>query len=245
MKLIEDLIGHPKELVFLDLEGTQISHETIAIGACAYFCDEHLMPVKHKPIRTYKEYVFTDSTIGPVVTKLTGITNETLKEKGIPFSKAISKLVEFSKCPNGKRKYITFGNQDLNMLRVSCLKDDTEISTQFYNHIKRNWMDLQSFVSDYVYDAKHKTYSQSDLLKIFESNNLEHAHDPLYDAENLMNLFIQVNSRPDIFVKWFLKNLESCDLTPKILTDFIKNILLKNGQTSSDEFYNYLMEYFK
>ena len=31
MRLLKEEIGEPRELVFLDLEGTQLSHETIAI----------------------------------------------------------------------------------------------------------------------------------------------------------------------------------------------------------------------
>lgn len=245
MRLLEKEIGQPKELVFLDLEGTQLSHETIAIGACAYFCDEHLMPVKNKKVKIYKAYVKTDSKIGGLVVRLTGITPETLNAKGIPFSKAIAGLVEFSKCQSGKRKYITFGNQDLNMLRVSSLKDETGVANQFYDHIKRNWFDLQEFISHFVFDAKHLTYSQAKLLEIFEAEDLKHAHDPLYDAENLMNLFIQLNKRPDILSKWFLKNMSNCDQTGAILEPFIKEQLLKKPTINSKDFMNYLLEYFK
>ncbi len=243
MRLLEEEIGQPKELVFLDLEGTQLSHETIAIGACAYYCDEHLLPAKGKKIRIYKQFVKSEGKVGGVVTVLTGITDSQLKEQGVPFSKALSELVEFSKCPGGKRKYITFGNQDLNMLRVSTFKDDSGKAKQFYYHIKKNWFDLQEFVSRYVHDARHITYSQPKLLEIFEAENLKHAHDPLYDAENLKNLFIQVLTRPDIMVREFEKGM----FTGKEVGNVLKPVLvdLSGGRdVTAQKFRSYLEAYF-
>lgn len=243
MRLLEEEIGQPKELVFLDLEGTQLSHETIAIGACAYYCDEHLLPAKGKKIRIYKQFVKSEGKVGGVVTVLTGITDSQLKEQGVPFSKALSELVEFSKCPGGKRKYITFGNQDLNMLRVSTFKDDSGKAKQFYYHIKKNWFDLQEFVSRYVHDARHITYSQPKLLEIFEAENLKHAHDPLYDAENLKNLFIQVLTRPDIMVREFEKGM----FTGKEVGNVLKPVLvdLSSGRdVTAQKFRSYLEAYF-
>lgn len=245
MRLLEELIGHPKELVFLDLEGTQIEHETIAIGACAYFCDEHLLPVKNKPIKIYKEYVKTDGHIGKIVEQLTGITSQTLKEQGIPFPKAIAGVVEFSKCEAKKKVYITFGNQDLTMMKVSANKDKTGISNQFYEHISRHWFDLQEFISKYVYDVRHKNYSLKKLVEIFKAEDLKHNHDPLYDAENLKNLFIKINQSPEIFSDWFLKNIKTCQETGKILEPFIKEQILTKESISSLDFRNYLLEYFK
>lgn len=66
---------------------------------------------------------------------------------------------------------------------------------------------MQAFVSRFVHDERHMTFSQPKLLEIYEAKNLQHAHDPLYDAENLMNLFIQVIKRPDITLREFKKNL--------------------------------------
>lgn len=245
MRLLEDLIGHPKELVFLDLEGTQIEHETIAIGACAYFCDEHLLPVKNKPLKIYKEFVKTNANVGNIVEKLTGITNETLKDKGIPFNKAIAGVVEFSKCEAKRKVYITFGNQDLTMMKVSANKDKSGISNQFYEHISRHWFDLQEFISTYVYDTRHKTYSLKKLVEIFKAEDLKHNHDPLYDAENLKNLFIKLNQSPEILVEWFLKNIKTCSETGTIIEPFIKDQLLTKETVSSKDFRNYLLEYFK
>lgn len=206
MHLLKEEIGEPRELVFLDLEGTQLSHETIAIGACKYFCGPDLLPLPGKKIQVFKRLIKPQSPVGGVVTILTGITDDRLKTEGITFHKALVELMTFTKC-TGKKVYITFGNQDLNMLYQSKVRANDQLCQDFYDHIKRNWFDMQAFVSRFVHDERHMTFSQPKLLEIYEAKNLQHAHDPLYDAENLMNLFIQVIKRPDITLREFKKNL--------------------------------------
>lgn len=206
MRLLKEEIGEPRELVFLDLEGTQLSHETIAIGACKYFCGPDLLPLPEKKIQVFKRLIKPQSPVGGVVTILTGITDDRLKTEGITFHKALVELMTFTKC-TGKKVYITFGNQDLNMLYQSKVRANDQLCQDFYDHIKRNWFDMQAFVSRFVHDERHMTFSQPKLLEIYEAKNLQHAHDPLYDAENLMNLFIQVIKRPDITLREFKKNL--------------------------------------
>ena len=206
MRLLKEEIGEPRELVFLDLEGTQLSHETIAIGACKYFCGPDLLPLPGKKIQVFKRLIKPQSPVGGVVTILTGITDDRLQTEGITFHKALVELMTFTKC-TGKKVYITFGNQDLNMLYQSKVRANDQLCQDFYDHIKRNWFDMQAFVSRFVHDERHMTFSQPKLLEIYEAKNLQHAHDPLYDAENLMNLFIQVIKRPDITLREFKKNL--------------------------------------
>ena len=206
MRLLKEEIGEPRELVFLDLEGTQLSHETIAIGACKYFCGPDLLPLPGKKIQVFKRLIKPQSPVGGVVTILTGITDDRLKTEGITFHKALVELMTLTKC-TGKKVYITFGNQDLNMLYQSKVRANDQLCQDFYDHIKRNWFDMQAFVSRFVHDERHMTFSQPKLLEIYEAKNLQHAHDPLYDAENLMNLFIQVIKRPDITLREFKKNL--------------------------------------
>ena len=164
------------------------------------------MPLPGKKIQVFKRLIKPQSPVGGVVTILTGITDDRLKTEGITFHKALVELMTFTKC-TGKKVYITFGNQDLNMLYQSKVRANDQLCQDFYDHIKRNWFDMQAFVSRFVHDERHMTFSQPKLLEIYEAKNLQHAHDPLYDAENLMNLFIQVIKRPDITLREFKKNL--------------------------------------
>ena len=195
MRLLKEEIGEPRELVFLDLEGTQLSHETIAIGACKYFCGPDLLPLPGKKIQVFKRLIKPQSPVGGVVTVLTG---------------------------------------------QSKIRANDQLCQDFYDHIKRNWFDMQAFVSRFVHDERHMTFSQPKLLEIYEAKNLQHAHDPLYDAENLMNLFIQVIKRPDITLREFKKNL----LTSKdffiISKPFIDDLC--NGKDVSSKDFNKAIE---
>lgn len=224
MRLLKEEIGSPKELVFLDLEGTQLSHETIAIGACKYFCDENLLPLSKKGMTVFKKLVKPKEPVGGVVTVLTGITDDRLRHEGVSFHKALVELMDFTKC-SGKKVYVTFGNQDLNMLYQSKIRSNDQLSVDFFDHIRRNWFDLQAFISRFVHDEKHLTFSQAKLLEIYEAEDLKHAHDPLYDAENLRNLFIQIIKRPDITLREFKKHMVSSKDFLNIVAPFVKDLL--------------------
>lgn len=243
MKLLKDLIGSPRELIFLDLEGTQLSHETIAIGACSYLCGEDLLPLSGKKVKIFKKLVRPEGEVGGVVSVLTGITDERLRQEGVSFHDALSELITFSKC-SGKKTYITFGNQDLNMLYQSKIRSDDQLSNDFYEHIRRNWFDLQAFISRFVHDERHMTFSQSRLLQIYEAKDLKHAHDPLYDAENLMNLFVQVINRPDITLREFKKHLLTSKDFSIIQKPFIDD-LLSGKDISAKEFNKAIEDYLK
>ena len=58
MKKFEKLLKGHKSLVFLDFEGTQFSHEMIAIGAMHVVIDRHGFIKKHK-----KPFIFKTSEI--------------------------------------------------------------------------------------------------------------------------------------------------------------------------------------
>lgn len=239
MRLLSEEIGTPRELIFLDLEGTQLSHETIAIGACKYICDENLLPLPGKSIPVFKKLVKPQGQVGGVVTVLTGITDDRLRHEGVSFHDALVELVKFTKC-SGKKVYITFGNQDLNMLYQSKIRSNDLLSVEFFDHVKRNWFDLQAFISRFVHDEKHMTFSQAKLLEIYEAEDLKHAHDPQYDAENLKNLFIQIIKRPDITLREFKKHLTTSKDFINISKPFINDLV--NGKDVSSAAFNKAIE---
>lgn len=243
MRLLKEEIGSPKELVFLDLEGTQLSHETIAIGACKYYCGEDLLPLSGRKVEVFKRLVKPQERVGGVVTVLTGITDERLDQEGVSFHKALAELMDFSKC-SGKKVYVTFGNQDLNMLYQSKVRANDQLSMDFFDHVKRNWFDLQAFVSRFVYDEKHLTFSQAKLLEIYQAEDLKNAHDPLYDAENLMNLFLSVIKRPDITLREFKRHLCSSKDFPAIMKPLVEG-LFQGRDLTAQRFEKALEDYFR
>ena len=107
MKALDRHINHAKTLCFLDLEGTQFSHEMIALGAVkATLRKDGTIRKIHRGFYTL---VKPKNRIGKVVTDLTGITEADVKKSGVPFRVAMEKLKkymgrEFTKC-----YYVTFG----------------------------------------------------------------------------------------------------------------------------------------
>ena len=78
MEALKRILKGRKQLIFIDFEGTQFSHEIIAIGCCKVKCDEN-GKIIDKDYKSYKRYVKSCGPIGKIVTNITSINNNTLK----------------------------------------------------------------------------------------------------------------------------------------------------------------------
>ena len=117
MKKFERLLKGHKSLVFLDFEGTQFSHEMIAIGAVHAVIDRHGYIKKSK--KPFRIYVKAHNRVGKIVTDLTGITEDMLKQKGVTFFTAMSEL----------RKYVGLSGLDFydqfeNLINIPRMKKE-------------------------------------------------------------------------------------------------------------------------
>ena len=65
MKKFDKLLKGHKNIVFLDFEGTQFSHEMIAIGAIATTIDRNGRIKKAKKRGAFKERVFLEKVTEP------------------------------------------------------------------------------------------------------------------------------------------------------------------------------------
>ena len=108
-KLAKILKGH-KYLCFMDFEGTQISHEMIALGAVLCTLDKKGNIKKEK--ESFKIYVKPKNKVGNFVTKLTGITDEQLAKEGVSFNKAMNDFKKYCGMAFKKTTFLTFGNHD-------------------------------------------------------------------------------------------------------------------------------------
>ena len=113
MKKFERLLKGHKSLVFLDFEGTQFSHEMIAIGAVHAVIDRHGYIKKSK--KPFRIYVKAHNRVGKIVTDLTGITEDMLKQKGVkhvPDSQGSGKPLFAGIAPHPYREepYLTQGS---------------------------------------------------------------------------------------------------------------------------------------
>ena len=138
-KLLKCLKGH-KSLVFLDFEGTQFSHEMIAIGGIAVLIDPKTGLIKRrKP--AFKVYVKAHNKIGNYVTELTGITENTLKEKGVVFDSAMRALKKYCGLNFNKATFITFGNHDMKILS-SSISYSFDFPKEIVQCIQQNYIDF-------------------------------------------------------------------------------------------------------
>ena len=203
-KLIKGLKGH-KALVFLDFEGTQFSHEMIAVGAISCLIDVKSGQIKKKKA-PFKIYVRAHNKIGGYVEKLTGINEAILREKGVSFDTAMKALKKYVGLPFKKATFITFGNHDMRILGQSIAYNMTypkDITSQ----IQKNYFDFASFISEFIRDENGNAMSVVDLCELFKLQEAGVAHDPEVDAINLANLYDAFIKNTDLVASEYLKHL--------------------------------------
>jgi len=204
MKALEKIIKDRRALVFLDLEGTQLSHEMIEIGAYTATLNDDLT-VK-KVLAPFQMYVKAHHPIGGVVIKMTGITQKTLDEKGEPFPFVLSQFKRYVGKYWGHCMFVTFGNHDLRIVNQSVLNNfdsDPEIA----HIINKGDFDYSLFLQQYIQDANSNPLSLTNYLKVFEVPFEGRAHDALADAFNLLDLYKAFLAKPDIVAREYKKTL--------------------------------------
>lgn len=205
-KLQHYLKGH-KSLVFLDFEGTQFSHEMIAIGGIATIIDSKTGKIKKRK-EPFKIYVKAHNKIGSYVEKLTGIDEKILKEKGVSFNTAMLSLKKYVGLNFKKSTFITFGNHDLRILNQSIaynLKYPKEVTSQ----IQKNYMDYSSFINEFIRDDNGNALSLVHFCDLFSIKEAGEAHDPEVDAINLANLYEGFLENPGLVIEEYKKNVKN------------------------------------
>lgn len=191
MKKFERLLKGHKCICFLDFEGTQFSHEMIALGAVLATLDKKGR-IKSKKI-TYKCYVKAHNKIGKYVTDLTGITEEQLSAEGISFSEAMKGLKKYCGISFSKCSFCTFGNHDMRILSQS-IAYNFDFPREIVSQIQKNYIDFSAFISEFVKDEKGNPLSLVHYCEKFNVDIVGPNHDPSSDAINLCNLY-------DAFIK--------------------------------------------
>ena len=234
MKKINKLINGYQNIVFLDFEGSQYSQEVIAIGAikCSLDAKNNIKEV----YPGFKVYCKINSQVGKIVTELTGIDDELLKNEGISFKDAIRKFEKYS----GKDvKFIQYGNFDMRLLHnsqiLNNLDDDPFIKKIYENHI-----DFASVLSCYIRKEKQHMISLIDACKTFNLNIEGNEHDPLSDAINLKNVYQAFLKERNILKKEYLNLIvsnQSYNPIRKVLKKLINDqkVTLKDLMTYIDE----------
>lgn len=203
-KLRRGLKGH-KILVFLDFEGTQFSHEMIAIGAVSCGIDPKTGKIKRMK-DPFKIYVRAHNKIGGYVSELTGITEETLRKKGVTFDTAMKELKKYVGINFKKATFVTFGNHDLRIINQSIMYNmhyPKEITSQ----VQKNYLDFSALLNEFIKDDAGNALSLVHFCELFDIKEAGQAHDPEVDAINLANLYNAFVTKPDLVASEYLKHL--------------------------------------
>ena len=239
MKKFERLLKGHKSLVFLDFEGTQFSHEMIAIGATHVIIDRHGYIKKHK--KPFRIYVKAHNRVGKIVTDLTGITDEMLKQKGVSFFTAMSELKKYVGMSFRKSSFITFGNHDMKILS-SSISYSFDFPKETVQCIQQNYIDFSAFIGEFMRDDKGNPLSLIRYCDAFGVKQAGPAHDPAVDAENLAWLYDATMRHSEILLDEYKKVLKSFNHFPQSVCNVIKK-LANNENVTSEEFDKEIKDY--
>lgn len=241
MRKVQTLLRGNKHAVFMDFEGTQFSHEMIAIGAVMCSLDKNGRIKKYK--EPFKAYVTAKNKIGSVVVKLTGITQETLDKEGISFPKALENFKRYCGLNFKKSVFVTFGNHDMKILNES-ISHNFNCNKEICHQIQKNYIDFSVLISEFVKDKNNNPYSLANYCKLFNVEFEGEAHDPKYDALNLAYLYDAFLDSKDLVLDEYLKVLQKISHLPEPIRKSV--IKLANGEdVTGHEFRDYAREYIK
>lgn len=238
VKEINRALNYAKTVIFLDFEGTQFSQEIIAIGAVKVLLDNKCQVKKVFP--GYKVFVKSHDQVGPIITKLTGITDIMLKEKGVNFFSAIKSLKQYVGA-HLNIKYITYGNFDMRLLHQTSLIAGIA-EDPFIKSIYKNYIDFSSILGRYIKNKKGSQLSLHDALEIFNITPKGNPHDPEFDAYNLMQLYQGMLTNKAIIVKEYTKVLLNNNVYPAPISKIIKDLKM-TGNATMEDLVKYIGEY--
>ena len=231
MKEINRIINSAKTLVFFDLEGTQFSQEIIAIGAVKVTLDNKNNIKKTFP--GFHQLVKAHGEIGSIVTKLTNIHEEDLEKDGINFYFALKKFQKYVGNLSNV-KFISYGNFDIRLLQQTMKISNLE-NNDFLNKIFKNYFDFTTILNKYVKSDKNENLSLLNALKVFQIEPVGDAHNPMYDAQNLMLLYGEFIKNKGLLLKNYLFVLQNKNFNNYSINKTIKQ-LFEKGSITFDEF---------
>lgn len=232
MQKLDKLLKGHKYICFLDFEGTQFSHEMIALGAVLAFLDRKGNIKRLKP--SLKLYVRPKNKVGSYVTNLTGITDEKVKKDGLSFYKAMGELRNYCGSAFKKCSFITFGNHDMRILNQS-ISYNLDVPKEEVTQIHKNYIDFAVLISEFIRDENGNPYSLLNYCKLFGVEEYGTAHQPDADAVNLANLYQAFISNNELVLNEYMKVLAMQHHLP-IPIKIAVEALAKGQDFSAEEF---------
>lgn len=239
MKKLNNLLKNHKYICFLDFEGTQFTHEMIAIGALFCSLDKNGLIKKEK--KPFKLIVLPKNKVGNFVTNLTGITEEMIRKQGVKFSVAMNELKKYCGAHFTKCSFLTYGNHDLTILNKS-ISYNLDYPKDICSQIQKNYLDFQTFIAEFIRDAKGNALSVIHLCELFNIKQAGEAHDPSVDAINLAHIYNEFNKQKELVRTQYKNVLNIKNNFPEPVKEVMKKLL--NGETvTEDDFDNFVKRY--
>lgn len=221
MKSLDKYLKDKKSLIFIDLEGTQFTHEIIEIGAYKVYIKPDFS-IK-KVFKPYKCYVKSKGKIGSFVTKLTGITPEKIAKEGVPFRVALQGLKKYVGKDWEKSLFVTFGPSDGTIFMASS-DNNLDANRADANFVVHHMFDLCGFIHQFIQDEHGNPYSETNYLKLFEVDFAGEAHDAVVDAYNLIRLYKAFYERKDIVEREYSKTIRNNHKLPTPIARLMNRI---------------------
>lgn len=194
MKDLQRAIRGKKCLLFIDLEGTQATHEMIEIGAYKVLLKPDL--TTKKVFKPYHAYVQAKHKVGPIVTKITGITDLQLKREGIPFRLVLQQIKKYMGKDYDDALLVSYGVQDAHIILQSA-ENNMDASTDEARFLARRFFDLAEFIGHYLRSEEGNILSLTNALKAYDIEFAGTAHNAQDDAYNLYLLFNAFVEHPE------------------------------------------------
>jgi len=231
MKALAKVLCNRKSLCFLDLEGTQFSHEMIAIGAVKV--DLRKDQTVKKIHKGYYTLVKAKNKVGKVVTELTGITDEQIKSSGVPFRVVVSDLRKYMGRDFTKCLFVTFGNHDQRIMAQS-LAYNMDVKKEDVQIMIKHSFDFSEFISQFVRDENGNTLSLANMLKVFNLDFEGTQHNALADTLNLVYLYDAMIKNSDILTVEYRKVLGKMRHLPEPVHQLILDLLADKTVSPTD-----------
>lgn len=223
MKQLKKIFKGKQTLIFIDFEGTQFTHEIIATGLYKCKIDSNGNIIKNVDDGLLI-YTKPRSSIGKIVTKMTHISEEFIKENGISWEETINKINDYIGQDIDDTVFVCFGSNDPKMILESCRyshPDNQDIAKKWLN----NFFDFMSFISQYIRDEKNNTYSLINFLKLYSLNVNGESHNPLNDAIDLKNLYQAFLDNKNVLYENYKKYLLRLKSIPTPIKTLIEEII--------------------
>lgn len=239
MKVLNRRVGNAKYILFIDLEGTQFSHEVISIGAVLGKIGKNGIITNSK--KGFQIYVKAREKVNAFITDLTGITQETVDKKGVTFENAMKQLKKYTGLAWTRTKFVAFGFSDMLMFKSSLKHQPENIKTmEIVEQISINYIDFQAIFSQFIKDDHGTVLSLNNSLLKFGLTFEGSQHEALADATNLLRLYNAFQTQYDIITQEYRKVLSRNKKNSRPIAKILKT--LNEGIAVTPEMYRDFIE---